>query len=225
MICFVGDFTYIDNIRHPVFAEETSDNNWVIGNSSIFYREIDPLKEEDVEVPDVIEIDPDNISDTENKLISTDVAFSDYTLGGIYEYDEGRFVVSGIEESSTTLNGITGTQLLDQYGGEAVASESIKFRAAAVDALANYAGRVFVLDKINNKKQILYSSPDNLYPSDISGCSNGDMIIAESSVVNVSGRIVRIDAYGNIVKNYGQNTLAIINDAKMLNDDKLIVSV
>ncbi len=58
MVCFVGDFTYIDNIRHPVFAEETSDNNWVIGNSSVFYGEIDPLKEEDVEVPDVIEIDP-----------------------------------------------------------------------------------------------------------------------------------------------------------------------
>jgi hypothetical protein len=224
--CFVGDFTYMDNIRHPVFVYETSEDNWMIGNSSIFYEEIDPLKEEEnAVVPDIIEIDPDDVSDTENKLISTDVAFSDYTIGGIYEYDEGRFVVSGIEESSTTLTGITGTQLLDQYGGEAVAPESIKFRAAAVDALASYAGRVFVLDKNNNRKQILYSSPDNLYPSDISGCSNGDMIIAESSVANVSGRIIRIDGYGNIVKNYGQNTLAIINDAKTLNDDKLIVSV
>ncbi|GAG33792.1 unnamed protein product, partial [marine sediment metagenome] len=109
LICFVGDFTYIENIRHPIFVKETSDGNWIFGNSSIFYVDIDSLKEETANVPDVVEIDPYDITDTSNKLISSDVKFSDYTLGGIYEYDDdSRFVISGIEESTTTLLGTDG---------------------------------------------------------------------------------------------------------------------
>jgi len=225
LICFVGDFTYIDNIRHPVFATETSDDNWIIANSSVFYIDIDEEKEEDIIVPDVIEIDPDNVANTEDKLVSSDVKFSDFTLGGIFEYDTGRFVVSGIEESGTTLDGITGDELLDAHGGSAVAPDSVKFRAKGIDDLKTYAGRVFVLDKINNRKQILYASPDGLYPSSIDGYSNGDFVVAESSVADSSGRIVRIDGFGNIVQNFGQNTFNIISSSKVLNNDNLIVSV
>jgi hypothetical protein len=36
---FVGDFVYMDGINHPVFANETEDGNWIIGNSSVEIEE------------------------------------------------------------------------------------------------------------------------------------------------------------------------------------------
>ena len=68
-VCFVGEFTYIDNISHPVFVEETSEDNWIIGNSSVFFGEIDETKEEKRQVPSVMEIDPEDVSDIVGKLI------------------------------------------------------------------------------------------------------------------------------------------------------------
>ena len=222
LVCFVGDFTYIDNISHPIFVKETSEANWIIGNSSIFYMDIDSSKEETRTVPDIIEINPVNIDDIDDKLISNDVKFSDYSLGGIYEYDDGRFIVSCISDAVTSLSSITGDDLRAEYNP---VPDNIEFRASAIDDLKNYAGSVVILDKINNRKQVLYSSPDGLFPSDVDGCSNGDLVISESSFADASGRLIKIDAFGNITWNYGSGSFSIINDVKVLNDDKLIISV
>ena len=34
--------------------------NWIIANSSVFYGEVDSTKEEEIDIPDIIEIDPDD---------------------------------------------------------------------------------------------------------------------------------------------------------------------
>lgn len=221
-VCFVGDFTYIDNISHPVFVEETSGGNWIIGNSSVFYGEIDTLKEEDRTVPDIVEIDPDDVSDIEGKLISNDIKFSDYSLGGIYEYADDRFIIAGIADATTSLSSIDGDTLRAEYDP---VPESVEFRASAIDDLKEYAGTVVILDKVNSRMQVVYSSPDGLYPSDIDGYSSGEKIIAESSFADASGRLVKIDTFGNITWNYGSGTFNIINDVRVLNDNTLIVSV
>lgn len=222
LVCFVGDFTYIDNISHPVFVEETSENNWIIGNSSIFYVDVDSTKEEDRTVPDIVEIDPTDVVDIEDKLISSDIKFSDYSLGGIYEYVDGRFVVSGISETNTPLSVITGDDLRAEYNP---VPDSIEFRASAIDDLKDYVGSVVVLDKVNTRTQVLYSSPDGLYSSNIDGYDNGDLIISESSFADSSGRLVKIDSFGNVIWNYGQGSFAVINDVNVLDDDKLMISV
>ncbi len=224
---FVGNMSYIENIRHPVFISETSDNNWIYGNSSIFYIDIDPEKElENVIIPDLVEINPLDITDTENKLISDSVKFSDYTLGGIYEYSDGLFAVAGIEESSTTLEGITEDELINAHGGPDSASASVLFRGKGITDLQGYAGRIFVLDKASGRKQVLYSSSDGNYPSSIDGgFDNGDLIISESSVSDNSGRITKLDSFGNIVWSHGQGTFNLINSTKRINNDNLIVSV
>ena len=221
LVCFVGDFTFIENIRRPVCIYENSENNWMILNSSIFFDEND--NEESSTVPDVVEIDPDDVTNTTDKLISSDVKFSDFSLGGIYEYDSnGRFVVAGIEASSTTIGGTSGSDLRNQFSGDV--PDDVEFRAQGIDALSGYAGRIFVLDKVNNKQQIMYSSPDGLYPSDVDGYDDGDLIVAESALADASGRLVRIDAFGNVNWSYGAGTFHIINDSKVISDG-LIVSV
>lgn len=219
--CFVGEFYYIENILHPIFANETQSGNWMIANSSIHYDDYSEEDEANITVPDIIEIDPDDPENTENKLISDDIKFSDFSLGAIYEYEEDRFVISGMTESDNGIE-VSGDDLLEGYEGDP--PSIIKFRAAAVDALKEYAGGVYVIDKSNNKTQIFYTSPDGLYPSDISMFSNGDFLVSESSFYDTSGRLVRLDAYGNVTWNYGMGTFNMISDAKVLNDDTIIIS-
>ena len=226
LMCYIGDFTYIDNIRHPVFMNEINNNNWIIANSSIFYGEIDEEKEEEADVPDIIEIDPEDISDTEDKLISTAIKFSDYSLGSIVEYDDNRFIVAGIKSSDSTIgSSITGDDLLGEYSDSETIPENVQFRASAIDDLAGYAGVVMVIDKANNKSQVLYPSPDRLYPSSLDQYENGDISVSESSFFANSGRIIRIDAFGNIVNQHSSGIFNVITSVRVLNDDKLIVSV
>jgi hypothetical protein len=240
LVCFVGDFTFIDNIKHPVGVYENSENNWMILNSSIYYGGPDqgtgvvpdPTEKTDLEattIPSIVEIDPNDVSDTTDKLISSDVTFSDYTLGGIYEYTANqRFVVAGIEKDSNAISVGTGQDLRDIYE-KAVPPEdvplSVQFRADGVDALSEYVGRLFVIDKVNNKKQAMYSCPDGLYASDVDRYADGDFIISESALADASGRLVKIDSFGNINWTYGSGTFHIINDSKVISDDSLIISV
>jgi hypothetical protein len=221
LVCFVGNFTYIDNISHPVFVYETSDNNWVIGNSSIFYVDIDVNKEATRNVPDIIEIDPSDVSNTDNKLISSVIKFSDYSLGGIYESD-GRFIITGLTDANTSLSSITGDDLRSEYDP---VPESIEFRASAMDDLKEYAGTVIIIDKTNNRTQVLYTSPDNLFASSIDRNDSGDLVISESSFSDSSGRIITLNSYGNITSNYGSGSFGVINSVNALNNNKLIISV
>ena len=231
-VCFVGDFTYIDNISHPVFVEETSEGNWIIGNVSdkdYFYEVKDADIEEVRSVPDIVEIDPDDVENVADKLISSDVQFSDFSLGGIYEYSDGRFAIAGIVDGTPPVTAYSGTDLIDDYklrhGATVEIPENVKFRAAAIDGLNESDGTVVILDKVNSRVQTLYSSPEGLFPSDVNGYSNGDFIVSESSFSDTSGRLVKIDGFGNITWNYGGGLFSVINDAKVLNDDTLIVSV
>ena len=73
--------------------------------------------------------------------------------------------------------------------------------------------------------QVFYSSPDGLYPSDIDMYSDGNFLISESSFADSAGRLIKLDSYGNIIWNYGSGIFNVINDAKVLNDDNIIVSV
>ena len=231
VICFIGNLTYINNISHPIFINETEDGNWIVCNSSIFYGEIDSNKEETHSVPDIVEINPDDLIDTDDKLSSTDIKFSDFSLGSIYEYESGRFIVAGIEETVSSITS-NGDALLAKYqaktdvdGNLISVPDNVYFRSEAMTALTNYRGSVRVIDKANNRSSIFYTSPDGIYPSDLDVYSNGDILIAESSFADASGRLIKMDAYGNITWNYGSGTFNMINDAKVLNDDKIIVSV
>ncbi len=224
LVCFVGDFIFIDNIRHPIFVYENREENFMWGNSSIFYI-VNP-NEDVVTVPDIVEIDPNDVTNSTDKLVSSEVKFSDFTLGGIVESTiDGTFIIAGLVESDTTLGGITGSDLLDAHGGSDDAPEDVKFRAAAIDALAVMAGRVFTIDKVNNRQQVKYTSPDGLYPSDVDKYDNGDDAVAESAVASASGRLIRLDTFGNITWSYGSGQFHIINDNKVISADNLIVSV
>jgi hypothetical protein len=222
LACFVGNFTYVENICHPIFVNELSSGNWIVANSSKFYGTVDATKQETKIVPDIVEIDLDDPNNLEDKLISTEVKFSDFSLGSIHEYENNKFIVAGLQESTSTLTGISGSELLAQYPNP---SDSIKFRAAAIDALKTYRGVVVIIDKVNNKAQLFYTSPDGLYPSYASTYNDSDFVISESSFADSSGRLIKLDIYGSVVWMWGNGSFNVINSINVLSDDHILISV
>ncbi|KKL15834.1 hypothetical protein LCGC14_2501640, partial [marine sediment metagenome] len=222
--CFIGDFTYVNYIKHPIFLNILDNDNWIISNSSIPYISDDNIvsnNEEDVVITDLVEFNPTN----QQIVFSTDyVKFSDFTLGSMIEYETGIFLVVGLR-TGTTLGGITGNDLLSSYSETNPAPEKVKFRAAALDSLDSYRGSIITIDKINNKYDVFYTSPDGLYPSDVNMYDDGRLLVSESSFGEASGRLIILDAWGNVVKDYGQGTFNVISDAKILNNNHIMVSV
>jgi len=223
--CFVGDFTYMDGIIHPIFMEVLDNNDWIVANSSIFY---DPTGEGSAvvsteNVPSLLEFNPTTLA----TVYSSDyMVFSDFTLGGVYEYEENRFLVACLTSGATITPEITGADIIQQAqadGFDPIPSK-VKFRAAAVDGLVDYRGSLVLIDKVNNISQVFYMSPDGLFPSDIDMYVNGDSLIPESCFGDVGGRLSRIDSFGNIVSTYGNNTFNIINDTQVMTDDHLMIS-
>lgn len=215
--CFVGDFTYIDNISHPIFIDILSNGNWIIANALVNY---DTSLEEGVEnennAPGILEFDPD----TGLEVYSSDAAvFSDFTLGSILEYQDNRFLIACMKSGDTIDSAVDSDDI--RITGTAKAL----FRAAAVDSLTDYRGNILLLDKVNNKFQTFYTSPDSIYPANIDMFADGDFLIAESSFAESSGRIIRLDSQGNITWSFGNGTFNIIRSAKVVSIDNIMVSL
>lgn len=214
--CFVGDFTYIDSISHPVFIKELLEGNWLICNSSVRHNDLEGAN---INVPGILEL---NVNTWETEYSNNSVVFSDYTLGSVYEYDDNKFLVAGLRTGDTLDSEITGE---DIKNNAIEVTDRVEFRASAVDSLADYRGTVFLIDKLNNKVKPFYNSPDGLYPSDLATYEDGSSLIAESSFVNNAGRVVKIDSFGNITWIYGTGSFNIISDAKVLSNENILISL
>jgi len=224
MGCFIGDFTYVDNIKHPVFVGVLENENWIIGNSSVIYDPDDDQTQVYLDVSSIVEFSPGFPDSTSNDLFSSSsISFSDYSLGAISEFNENTLVVAGIVESTSSIT--SSVDLTSSFDIDNPAPERLIFRQSASEDLVNYRGVVIMVDKINSKFQTLYTSPDGLYPSDIGLYSTGEMVLSESSFVEVNGRIVKLDSFGNIIWNYGEGIYNSINDVEILTDNNLLISI
>jgi len=94
---FIGDFTYIDGINHPVYASNLASGNWIVANSKI----VDKASGSSTSISSVIEFSPDNPS--EIVFTFDDIIFSDYSLGSVYEINENRLSIAGITSTTSSL--------------------------------------------------------------------------------------------------------------------------
>jgi len=112
---FIGNFVYIDEIRHPVFVNMLENGNWVVANSSVFFNDPGAATEDgedtDVDsttgqtVPSIVEFNPDT---QEVTFSSSAVTFSDFSLGAIFEQTENRLIVAGIIDDGNALGDAAG---------------------------------------------------------------------------------------------------------------------
>jgi len=229
---FVGDFTYIDGIRHPIFASILNNGNWMVGNANIVYNPQDTdtsgtpgsssssSSSSDEEgtgsggssansaAPSVGEFDPD--SPNVFVFSYSNVVFSDFTLGGISEVSDSRLIISGLKADSSAVAGTP--------------PDEPDFFRQAVQKLSGFRGIVVILDKASSNVVFKYTSPDGLYASDVDILEDGNFLVAESSFADVSGRLVKLDTFGNVVWQYGAGSFMAIRDAKEVTGNNIVIS-
>jgi len=211
--CFVGDLTYMDGIKTPVFVDILSSGNWVVANAYIIYTEAGEdttLENTNVSFPSIIEFKPLTLE----TIFTTDkILFSEFTLGSIVEISSTRWVVAALGPFSGALDSI-------------IPNANISlFATAALEALHDYRAGIFIIDKPSDTPKLQYTSPDGLYVSDISMSSDGEFLASESAFANASGRLIKLDSFWNIIWMYGNGALNAVNDAKIMSNGHMIVSV
>ena len=116
---------------------------------------------------------------------------------------EFEFIAKNIKDSSITDN----------------------FTADAIESLSDYRGAVVIVNRDTGQKLFKYISPDGLYASDVDIAPDGNLLVAETDFEGNSGRIIKLDSFGNIIFQYGQGRLGVIKDAKALDNGNFILSL
>ncbi|KKM95991.1 hypothetical protein LCGC14_1182670, partial [marine sediment metagenome] len=204
-----------------IFVDIMSNGNWMVCNSSVNYiPEEETNKDEDIIVSDMLEFNPYSL---EINFSSDGVKFSDFTLGSVLEVTDEILLVAGIFEDSNALgSGLTGQDLIDSA---LTVTSRVKFRAAAVDALNDFRSGIFMFDRPSNVPKLKYQSPDGLYVSDIDITNISNFLVSESSFFDANGRVIKLNAFFNVIFMFGGGNFNVINDAKALNNGNIVLSL
>ena len=108
---------------------------------------------------------------------------------------------------------------------EAPMATALPVNIQAITALSLYRGVVVILDRSSSDTVFNYMSPDGLYPSDIVFDNDGNFVVAESNFDGTGGRVIKLDALGNIVFEVGNGRFGPVYDAKARSNGNLVVSV
>lgn len=163
---FIGNFTYIDHIRHPVFVNILENGNWVVANSSIFSNAatIVDTGTDDVSSAALVEFDPDN---PDIAIFGyDDLTFSDFSLGSIIEQTSDRLAIAGIFKSDGAV-----TQVVD------IADSSDTTTVQRTIFLENRED-----GELRNASSVELSSVDGTFG--IQRDDTGDSVVADSTAVH-----------------------------------------
>lgn len=138
-------------------------------------------------------------------------AVSDFTLGSAIKYDDGRLLISGLDFATGSAPPIND-------------AEVNLFVGQALTKLANYRGKVIVVNTADGTREFQYSCPDGLYASDASVAEDGNILIAESAVGSAAGRITKVDTFGQIVALLSNGSFGIIHDVRETSRDTNLIS-
>jgi len=157
----------------------------------------------------------------------------DLMLGGA-----GHDVISG-GEGEDLLFGQSGSDLLIggiRPVGDLGNTTSLNFRSFSgnienrtaqkeilKDIFINKVGAVLIIDTRTQSNLFEYVSAEGLLVSDVDIDSNNQYVVAETSF-DQSGRVIRLDAYGNIVYAFGESLFNAINRISLQSDDSIVIS-
>lgn len=222
---YVGNFAYIDGIHCPTYVQKR-DDNFIITNSTIAITDfLSPTSVSETitknsNASSVIEINSDN----EIIYSYNEVKFSPFIPGRAERIDNSSLIVGGLSKL-----------------GELKENPDFNFRNISGDKTSRnnkkqilndmffggttpFTGIFVLVDSKTNATTFEYSSPEGLLVSDVEFDSSfGNFIIAESSFKN-SGRIIKVDNFGNIIFVYGEGLYNLINDIKLQIDNSIVIS-
>jgi hypothetical protein len=161
------------------------------------------------ESPSLLQID----YETESVIYSYNgLQFSDFTLGSAMTIDDNKLLVSGLYSLEDSLPKPEGN------------NENETFEEQAIRKLASYGGKTIIINKSDNSITFEYYSSDNAYPSDAVLDENNLVIVAETSFINNAGRVIKIDADGNIIWQLSNGLFAKVNDVRAKLSGDVVIS-
>ena len=232
--CFMGDYMYFGafGICNPVYANETKDGDRIIiANAAVTHG-----SETLFVTPAMIEFQK-NIGDFVDGS-STPVGltfaysgayFSDIMIGSLNVYEtttddgqtERKILIAGLDNYDTS-------SLSSSSSGGSSSSSSGHTDS---EKLSLFSGVVKLVDMDSQLTTFKYISPDGLYPSDAYIDDYGYIVVAESSFITQSGRIITLDPTGisdgqvpPIIRLIEGGVYTKIWDIRPLNNDHILVS-
>lgn len=233
---FIGNFAYIDGIFCPTYANKTEKNHFIIANATVgvmkFTGVVDFEEgEENSEanenltqnssVSTIVEVDENNII-----IFATDkVLFSPFIPGKVDYIDKHLLLIGGIkpggeitQNSDFNFRSITGDD-----------AEKLRRKTILNDMFFGNVdnpneGTVIVLDTRSGATVFEFVSSEGLLVSGVDvDQKDGYYVVAESSFKK-SGRIIKLDAAGNIVFSFGEGVFGVINSIKSQLDGNFVIS-
>ena len=81
-----------------------------------------------------------------------------------------------------------------------------------------------IVDRNTKAISFQYDTPDGSYASDAVIDTNNNFVVAETSFVSNSGRVVKLDSFGNVIFQIGGGTFSKINDVRALVNGNVFIS-
>ena len=155
--------------------------------------------------------------------------------GGKYKWIYNLFPTNGTtvkffnsSNKSQVSNTVNVVESMFTTGQSTIVSVGATTREAFVSdatlAMQTYKGICVIVDKSTSSIVFQYNSPDGLYVSDVMVDESGILCIAESGFGS-SGRIIKLDSFGNIMWKFGERNYKNINHIRFMTNGNFLISI
>lgn len=226
---FVGKFAYIDGIFTPTWADRTETNGYIVCNAKTAVKDwsfpsgvSESLSKKD-SVSDILMLDENH-----NVVFGKDglMQFSPFVPGRAEKLGD-RLLIGGLKpggQDGTPQSGRVFNFRTVRGDSPSRQEQKRTLNDLFFGGPSPYVGSVVVYDLRSGSTVFEYISPEGMLVSDVDiDPVTGYYIVAESSVTK-SGRVIKLDANGNIVFSFGEGLYSLINDVFVQYDGSVVVS-
>lgn len=223
---YVGNFAYIDGVYSPSWADKSDKNSFIVCNSTVAVKEfsfpttVTESLTKQSNVSSIIEVDENNnIVYASNKVL-----FSPFFPGRAERIDGNTLLIAGMKPSGEQED-IEGFNFRSFANNPSVRTQQKTIlNSMLFQGEKPFIGTVIVIDTRTGSTTFEYTCPEGILASDVDvDPRDGLYVVAESSLNN-SGRIIKLDALGNITFSFGEGLYSIINDVEIQTDGSIVIS-
>lgn len=166
--------------------------------------------------------------DSDDKQMFGDRVFwssNNSSVLSVNRYGLCRANSEGVATVTAEIEGVTGTATFEVKTGESNPSIStVKFSSTEQDIASEAVGKTILIDRVSKKVRFEYVSSDGMFPSSVDLESTGLFVIAEKSLVeDKNSRIIKVDADGNVLFDFGFGQVDSPNSVRSLLDNSIII--
>jgi len=166
--------------------------------------------------------------DSDDKQIFGDRVFwssNNSSVVSINRYGLCQSNSEGVATITAEIEGATGTATFEVKTGETNPSVStVKFSSTENDIASEAVGKTILVDRVSKKIRFEYISSDGLFPSSVDLESTGLFVISEKSLVeDKNSRVIKVDANGNVLFDFGFGQIDSPNSVRSLLDNSVII--